>query len=147
MKSRWGRFGTVAAVAVLVGVALAGAAVAALVAHQSAKTMKVTVKEVDFKIILKKHTFAPGKVTFVVSNQGKSGHEFEIKGPGLNKRIPGVLNPGKTKSLTVTLKKGSTYTLLCPLHVSLGMKTTIHTTGGSGGGTTTNTTTTGGGWG
>lgn len=151
MKSRLGRLGTVAFVVVLVGVAVAGAAVAALVAHQSLKATKVAVKEVDYKILLKKHTFAPGKYTFVVSNKGHSGHEFFIKGPGVSKRIPGVLNPGNTKSLTVTLRKGSTYKLWCPLHVSLGMKTSIHTTGGTagGGGTTatTNTTTTGGGWG
>jgi plastocyanin len=72
-------------------------------------------------------------------------HEFAIHGPGVNKRIPGKLKPGSTKTLTVRLGKG-TYKVDCPIHIPLGMKTTIHVGTKSGGTTTNGTTTSGGGW-
>lgn len=124
MKSRRGRIGTVLIAAVLVATALAGGALAARMAHRTTAVTKIAVKEIDFKIVLKKHSFPKGKVTFVVHNAGATAHEFKVKGPGLSKRIPGNINPGATKKLTVTLRKG-TYTLSCPLHLALGMKTTI----------------------
>jgi uncharacterized cupredoxin-like copper-binding protein len=150
MKSRNGRIGTVAVAAVLAATALAGGALAAIAAHRSATTTQIQVTEKSYRIVLKKHSFAKGKVTFVVKNASQTVHEFKISGPGLSKTIPGTINPGATKKLTVTLKKG-TYTLSCPLHVALGMKTSIKaggSTAGSGTGGTGGTTTTGDGtWG
>lgn len=149
MKSRHGRIGMVLVASVLVATALAGGALAAMVAHRATTTTRIPVTEKNYRIVLKKHSFAKGKVTFVVKNTSTTVHEFRIVGPGLSKRIPGLINPGKTKTLTVTLKKGS-YTLSCPLHLALGMKTTIKAGGtstGSGGTTGGGTTTSGGSWG
>jgi plastocyanin len=148
-----GRIGVVLAVGVLAATALAGGALAAMAAHRTTAATTIPVTEKNYRIVLKKHSFAKGKVTFVVKNTSNTGHEFKIKGPGLSKSIPGIINPGATKKLTVTLKKG-TYTLECALHLALGMKTTIKAGGGSAsgtGGTDGGTTTTGsggsGGWG
>lgn len=152
MKSRHRRIGTVLVVGVLAATALAGGALAAMVSHTATATTKIPVTEKNYRIVLKKHSFAKGKVTFVVKNTSNTAHEFKISGPGLSKRIPGLINPGKTKSLTVTLKKG-TYSLVCPLHLALGMKASIKAggsgTSGTGGTSTTSggTTTSGGAWG
>jgi plastocyanin len=142
MKSRHGRIWTVLIVTVLAATALAGGALAALMAHQTTAATKIAVTEVNYKIKLAKHSFKKGKATFVIHNTSGTVHQFKIKGPGVSKMISAV-NPGATKKLTVTLKKG-TYTLSCPLHVALGMKTTIKVAGGSASG---GTTTSSGGWG
>lgn len=113
------------------------------------------VTEREYKVIVAHQTFKPGMTTFVVQNRGKLGHEFEIRGPGVaGKRIAGTLMPGVTKTLTVRLRAGI-YTLWCPIHVALGMKTSIMIAGktsstlGTGGTTTSSGTTTSGGgsWG
>lgn len=156
MTNGRGRIAKVAAAVLLLCTAIAGAALAGMAANAATKTtkaIKIKVTEKEYKISLSKHSFKTGqKVTFMVSNRGKVAHEFAIKGPGLNKRISGKLQPGAKKTLTVTLKKKGKYMLECPIHLALGMKTAIHTTGSSsgGGGTTTSgggTTTGGGGWG
>ncbi|HZS29837.1 MAG TPA: cupredoxin domain-containing protein [Gaiellaceae bacterium] len=149
MKNTQRRFGGKAGIAlvavVLAATALAGGALAAMAAHKATKTVTVKVTEKNYRIVLAKHSFAKGKVTFVVKNASNTAHEFKITGPGLSKSIPGLIAPGKTKQLTVTLKKG-TYSLICPLHVALGMKTSIKVGGGTAGSTggTGGTTTTGG---
>jgi iron uptake system component EfeO len=136
MKRRHGRIGTVLIAVVLVATALAGGALAAIMAQRTTAVNKIRVKEVNYRIKLTKHTFPKGKTTFIVHNASISVHEFKVKGPGVTKRIPGTIAPGATKKLTVTLRKG-TYTLSCPLHLSLGMKTTIKAGGAAAGGTTT----------
>jgi plastocyanin len=149
VKKRKGRIAGIAAVLLLAVAAIAGAAVAGMAAHAASASMttRVKVTETDYKISLSKHSVKPGRVTFVVVNHGMVAHEFAIHGHGLNKRIAGKIMPGSKKTLKVRLRKG-TYTIDCPIHVALGMKTTIHVGATSGGGgTTTNGTTTGGGWG
>lgn len=149
MKSRHSRIGTVLVVSVLAATALAGGALAAIASHRAAAATKIAVTEQNYRIVLKKHSFAKGKVTFVVKNTSSTPHQFKITGPGLSKSIPGLINAGQTKKLTVTLKKG-TYKLTCPLHLSLGMKTSIKVGGATSGGTTGGTggtTTSGGSWG
>lgn len=145
MKSRNGKIGTALVVSVLVATALAGGALAAMAAHRSATVTKIPVTEKNFRIVLKKHSFAKGKVTFVIHNTSNTLHQFKITGPGVSKEIP-TIAAGATKKLTVTLKKG-TYSITCPLHLSLGMKTSIKVGGASGAGGTGGTggTTTGGG--
>jgi plastocyanin len=146
MKSRNGKIGTVLVVSILVATALAGGALAAIVAHRSATTTTVKITEKDYHVILSKHSFSAGKFTFVVKNTSMTTHKFAVQGPGLSKSVPGTIAPGKTKKLTVTLKKG-TYTLFCSIHRALGMTTTIKVGGGSTGGGGTTTTTGGGSWG
>lgn len=146
MKNKRRRTGTAVVAAVLVATALAGGALAAYAARSTTAATKIQVTEKNYKLVLAKHSFSKGKVTFVVHNAtGGTAHEFRITGPGLKKQIPGLIDPGKTKTLTVTLQKG-TYTLECPLHVASGMKTTIKAGGGTGGGSG-GTTTSGGTWG
>jgi uncharacterized cupredoxin-like copper-binding protein len=106
--------------AVVVASALAGPAAAAR-AHATA-TIKVKVTAVEFKFTLSPATVKqPGTVTFTVANKGKLSHDFKIAG----KKTP-LIKPGKSASLTVTLKAGK-YPYLCtvPGHAAAGMKGTL----------------------
>ena len=106
----------VAAVSVFAVVAYAGSSTA------SATTIKVTTKE--FKFTLSKKSASHGKVTFKVTNKGHISHDFKINGKKTK-----LLSPGKSASLTVTLKKGSyKYTCTVPGHAAAGMKGTFKAT-------------------
>lgn len=149
LTSRRARFGLAALISLG---ALGGAAAAGLAAHTAPRVSHITVTEREYRITLSQRSFKPGMTTFVVQNRGKVAHEFAIRGPGISsKRIAGMIAPGAQRSLSVRLRGGS-YTLFCPLHLGLGMKTTIRVSGAGAGGaalTTTAATTTGGGgsWG
>jgi plastocyanin len=122
---------------VLVAVLLAGAAVAGFAAGAKTNTTRIRVTEREYKLVLSSRSANPGKVTFVVRNAGKLGHEFAVRGPGIaGKRIAGVIAPGAVRTLTVRLRAG-TFTLWCPIHAGLGMKTTIKVGNVASGGTTT----------
>jgi uncharacterized cupredoxin-like copper-binding protein len=97
---------------------IATLAVAASIAVASA-SVGVTGKE--FKFALTTKTARHGKVTFKFTNKGKLKHDFKIAG----KKTP-LLRPGKSASITVTLKRGK-YTYICtvPGHASAGMKGTF----------------------
>jgi len=86
----------------------------------STETAGVVVKatEREYSIKLSTAKVHAGKVTFDVKNAGKVTHNLTIQG---GKHTPNI-GPGKTATLTVTLKKGS-YTLYCsiPGHRQLGM--------------------------
>jgi uncharacterized cupredoxin-like copper-binding protein len=106
-------------VAVLAVVALAAAAIPFAVA---ATTVGVTGKEFSFTLTRKS---APhGTVTFRFTNKGKLKHDFKIAGKKTK-----LLSPGKSATLTVTLKKG-TYPYICtvPGHAAAGMKGTFKAT-------------------
>lgn len=134
--------------------ALAGATVAGVVAHAgtSGTPTRVTVTEKEYKLLLSRTSFKPGKYTFVVVNKGKVDHSLSIVGPGIKlAQLKGELESGASRSLTVTLKSG-TYALWCPIdgHAGLGMKLKIKVSGGgatSQPATTGGTTTSGGGGG
>ena len=82
--------------------AAAGAMLVAVVpagARTTATTVKVTAKE--FRFVLSRKSAPHGKVIFKVVNKGKAKHDFKIAG----KKTP-ILKPGKSATLTVTLKKG-----------------------------------------
>jgi plastocyanin len=118
---RWqkAKLALAAAIAAIAAITLAG-----VTAHAATTTTRVKVTEREYRILLRTHSFKPGRVTFVVTNRGMLAHEFAVSGPGVSKRIPGKLTPGMTRTLTVRLSKGK-YTLKCPIHIALGMKTTI----------------------
>jgi nitrite reductase (NO-forming) len=82
----------------------------------TATTVKVAASEFKFKLSTK--TAPHGVVVFKVANKGKIAHDFKIAG----KKTP-KLNPGKSATLKVTLKKG-TYKYICTIdsHASFGMK-------------------------
>lgn len=126
MHYRW-----LVAAAVLVALALAGPAQAA--------APKVSVKLNEFKVIPKPKSVKGGKVTFTAKNTGSIVHELvvlrtkaapsKLKTSGAKAvekgRVGKVQNikPGKTKKLTLKLKKGK-YVLLCnvPGHYQAGQR-------------------------
>jgi len=69
----------------------------------------------------------PGKVTLRMTNPSSAGieHGIAIEGHGVDRDGP-IVAPGKTSTVTVTLKKG-TYTYYCPVpgHEQAGMKGTL----------------------
>jgi hypothetical protein len=117
--------------------ALAGAALAGVVAHASSSVATIVVTEKEYSIHLSAKPHA-GSVKFVVKNVGAYPHALSIKGPGVSKRTP-LVRPGKSATLLVTLKSG-TYGIWCPVpgHAAKGMKAAFRiagatTTGGGGG--------------
>ena len=109
--------------ALAAGVA-AAASIAVAGATSAASTVNVTAgKPTEFHFRLS-GTATHGRVTFRVTNRGSVKHDFKIDG-GKTKLIA----PGKTRTLTVTLKKG-TYSYRCtvPGHAAAGMKgrLTVH---------------------
>jgi uncharacterized cupredoxin-like copper-binding protein len=111
------------AVASVVVLALVGAGAAA--AHPSsrhAKTVKVTAK--DFSFVLSATTVHHGRVTFMIKNDGQTGHDFSIAG-----HTSKIVMPGKTTTLTVTLKRGRVpYRCTVDSHAQMGMKGVLHVT-------------------
>ena len=83
----------------------------------TATTVQVQGGEFFFKLSTKS-VATPGKVTFVFKNTGHILHDFKIS----SKKTP-LTGPGKTATISVTLKKGK-YTYLCtvPGHAAAGMK-------------------------
>ena len=81
-----------------------------------ATTVNVTAKEFSFALSTK--SAKAGSVTFKVTNKGKIPHDFKIAG----KKTP-MLKPGKSASITATIKKGKN-AYLCTVsgHAGLGMK-------------------------
>jgi uncharacterized cupredoxin-like copper-binding protein len=90
-------------------------------AHAAAGTT-VKVSATDFKFKLSATSLKkPGAVTFDVTNNGHTQHDFSI-----DKKTTKLLSPGKSATLTVTLKKGSyLYECTVPGHAALGMKGTF----------------------
>jgi uncharacterized cupredoxin-like copper-binding protein len=116
----------VASGAILFG-AGAGASIAdastshAVKAHAAAATT-ISVTAVDYKFKLSKTSLSkPGAVTFKITNKGQQPHDFKI-----DNKTSSMLQPGKSTTLKVTLKKGS-FPYLCtvPGHAALGMKGTF----------------------
>ena len=108
--------------AVLASVAVALAMALPASAGSSATIVNVTAgKPSELKFTVSKKTVTKGKVTFKVTNKGALEHDFKIAG-----KVTPKLKPGKTVSLTVTLKKGKApYLCTIPGHAAAGMKGVI----------------------
>ena len=115
---------TIRSVAALAAIAIAGLALVPLAgaradrqARSTATTVQVKGGEFFFRLSTKS-VARPGKVTFVFKNTGHILHDFKIS----SKKTP-LIGPGKTATISVTLKKGK-YTYLCtvPGHAAAGMK-------------------------
>jgi uncharacterized cupredoxin-like copper-binding protein len=67
-----------------------------------------------------------GKTAFIVKNDGKEKHNFEVKGDGTDRKFITDLTPKQTKVLHVNLKRG-TYTVYCPVgdNQKKGMETSL----------------------
>jgi len=115
---------TIRFVSALAALAIAGLALVPLAgahadrqARSTATTVQVKGGEFFFKLSMKS-VATPRKVTFVFKNTGHILHDFKIS----SKKTP-LIGPGKTATISVTLKKGK-YTYLCtvPGHAAAGMK-------------------------
>ena len=109
-------------IAILAGVAAALVIALPASAGSSATVVSVTAgKPSELKFTVSKKTLASGRVTFKVTNKGTLEHDFKIAG-----KVTPKLKPGKTVSLTVTLKKGKApYLCTVPGHAAAGMKGVI----------------------
>jgi uncharacterized cupredoxin-like copper-binding protein len=104
--------------------AVAAALLLALPAGAKHQATTVTVTEgspAEFAIKLSVKSVKAGAVTFKVTNKGNLPHDFKI---GTKKTA--MLSPGKSATLSVTLKKGKT-AYLCTVsgHAAAGMKGTL----------------------
>ncbi|PZS33469.1 MAG: hypothetical protein DLM61_05170 [Pseudonocardiales bacterium] len=96
---------------------------------------QVAVQMTDFHLALSDQPLTPGTYTFAAINAGHDEHAIEIDGPGVSDlRTPGVVQPGQSASLTVTLQPG-TYDIYCPVgdHRAMGMEVhfTVNNAGNS----------------
>jgi plastocyanin len=90
----------------------------------------VTATETEFHIALSQSAFSAGKYKFVAVDKGQASHNLVINGPGVSQqKTPGLLSPGQSASVTVTLAKGP-YDIFCgvPGHQAQGMDVhiTVH---------------------
>lgn len=92
-----------------------------------ASVRNVTVREREYHLAFSTRKLSPGTYRFTALNVGKIAHALEIDGPGVeDMRTPGTIAPGKSATLTVTLRRGS-YEVYCPVpgHRALGMQATL----------------------
>jgi uncharacterized cupredoxin-like copper-binding protein len=90
-------------------------------------TTAVTAIETEFHIALSAKSFSPGTYKFTAVDKGHLQHNLVINGPGVNQvKTAGLLSPGQSASVTVTLHKGS-YDIYCgvPGHKAEGMNVNI----------------------
>ena len=104
--------------------AVTAALLFALPASAKHQATTVTVTEgspAEFGIKLSAKSVKAGAVTFKVTNKGNLPHDFKVG----TKKTP-MLSPGKSATLSVTLKKGKT-AYLCTVsgHAAAGMKGTL----------------------
>ena len=103
------------------------AAPAAAASGAAGGTTAVTAIETEFHIALSKKSFSPGTYKFTAVDKGHLQHNLVINGPGVNMaKTAGLLSPGQSASVTVTLSKGS-YDIFCgvPGHKAEGMNVNI----------------------
>ena len=127
--------------AAAVAVGLLGVATASYVARAGAAKTTVNVTEKEFSITLSPRRVPVGVVRFVIHDRGLYAHALAVKVGTTTKRTP-LIQPGKSATLIVTLKRGKT-ALWCPVpgHAARGMKATL-AVGTTVGSTTTSSTTT-----
>jgi hypothetical protein len=73
---------------------------------------RVDVTVTEDKIDVPTH-LKPGKTAFVVKNASKTTQNFEVEGRNVDRKFVAAPNPGETKVLHMTLKRG-TYTVYSP---------------------------------
>jgi uncharacterized cupredoxin-like copper-binding protein len=66
---------------------------------------------------------AAGPITFQVTNDGTTDHNFEVEGQGIEEELPQNLAPGQSGTLSLDLAPG-TYEVYCPVgnHADEGMR-------------------------
>jgi uncharacterized cupredoxin-like copper-binding protein len=114
--------GAAAAVSVVAAAAVAGTALAGGSASTAQATTTVNVvagKPSEFHFRLNPKAGKKGVVVFRVVNDGKTTHDFKVKG-----RVTRHLAPGKSATIRITFAKAGSYQYLCTLpgHAAAGMK-------------------------
>jgi uncharacterized cupredoxin-like copper-binding protein len=91
-------------------------------ASTAVRTTSVTATETEFSIALSRKVFKAGRYAFKVLNKGMYPHNLVVNGPGVAGKKSATLQPGRSGTLTVTLKRGA-YQLWCsvPGHKDAGM--------------------------
>src|SRR5262249_5625235 len=110
-------------IALFAALALAGAALAGVVAQAGGtKTGTVRVTEREYKLTLSSGDLQTGQTRFEIKNTGKMAHRLAIAGKSVNAKTK-LIKPGKSAVLVVNLKQGS-YSIWCPVpgHAAKGMK-------------------------
>jgi uncharacterized cupredoxin-like copper-binding protein len=104
---------------------LLGIAAAGYVARAGAAKATVVVNEKEYSITLSPRRIPVGVARLVVHNKGLYAHALAVKVGTTTKRTA-LIQPGKSATLIVTLKKGKT-ALWCPVpgHAARGMKATL----------------------
>jgi len=106
----------------------------AAVAHRPENPAALSARLTEWRVELSEGTIAAGTVTFTVTNAGSIPHALEVEGQGVE-RETGVIQPGASATLTLTLKPG-TYEVYCPVgndsHKKLGMETQLKVAPASG---------------
>jgi uncharacterized cupredoxin-like copper-binding protein len=100
---------------------LAVGALTALPALAATSDSVTAGKPSEYRFTLSKKSLKAGKATFKVTNKGKLAHDFSIAGKKTK-----LIKPGKSATLSVTLKKGSV-SFRCTVsgHAQAGMKGTL----------------------
>jgi plastocyanin len=93
-------------------------------AAAKAPTTSVGVAEREYRIQPYRTSVKPGKVKFNVHNFGEDTHNLVVRGPKGYKATGPDVDAGQNASVTLTLRRTGTYTLLCTKanHAQLGMK-------------------------
>jgi cupredoxin-like protein len=95
----------------LLALVLSGVAQAA-VDKRAATTVTVTITDRTLRV--SPTNPESGSTKFLVVNKGKKRHFFSISGPGVAAKKTGKIEPGKSATLTVTLRPGA-YVLSDPI--------------------------------
>ena len=88
---------------------------------------RVNVRVVDYRFEMPNQLPA-GTTRFLIRNDGKHKHNFEIEGEGIEEELEQPLGTGQSGELTVDLKPGR-YRVYCPVgdHATKhGMETTVN---------------------
>jgi hypothetical protein len=70
----------------------------------TAKNQTVNVSLGEWYVKIKPATVHPGTIVFNVANTGDITHTLEIKGNGIDKKLPKELKKGQKTTMTVVLK-------------------------------------------
>lgn len=93
----------------------------------TATTTTVTATLTDFEIGLSSAEFTAGTYSFVVKEAGAKPHALAISGPGVEKAMSAVIQPGGADQTLVVSMQPGMYHLWCPVgkHSEKGMETMI----------------------
>ena len=89
--------------------------------------VSVGVAQREFHITPYRRSVPPGGVKLNIRNFGQDVHNLVVRGPGGFTAVGPDVDPGKSASWTVKLRKPGSYQLLCMRanHLALGMKSTL----------------------